>query len=765
MEWISHIEEIEVPVAGDYKMAFIWRNDNSYGDNPPAAIDNISISQVSCLMPTELSHIGISSSSVTLNWTVNGTEEAWEIEYRAEGESEWQMVTVYENPYILEGLNENTTYELRIRAVCSGATTTTQPITFTTDCVAFEITEENPLYEDFEGYTGTPFPYTEEGEIPTCWRNYSESPVLPHIITCSGDNNYAHSGTNTLYFYGAGDRNSYVALPKISNNLNGLFISFWVQASPHGTLSLGYISNDDDDFSTFEQITTIDNPNQMVFFDDPNNSMVLRGVYLNDIPTTADRLAFKWHCAYSSSRFGCCIDDVEISMITTNIFNGTVSNDWNTAANWSANSVPTATDNVVINADAIISTEAEANNVFVTASGSLTIADGGQLQHNNIGVQATTQRTISTYTGEKDNYYLIASPMTNDLIVSDETQTNLIANDYDLYIFEQCEDLEWRNYKNDEFTYISNGTGYLYANSGEEGQTSYTINFSGELKPSNADMSVSIYHYPGNTFAGWNLVGNPFACNAYIDQDFYRLGEGAVDATPASGAIAPMEGIFVKNTGSWILTFSRNEPEESGNRGALDVNVMSKGNRVDLTRVRFGEGQGLEKFQLNPNHTKVFIPQNGKDYAVTYSETNAGEMPLSFKAEENGSYTLEFSNEEITFDDLHLIDNMTGADVDLLSTPSYSFEARTTDYASRFKLVFATGNNSNEDNFAFFSNGSFVINNEGNATLQVVDVMGRIIKAENINGCTNVNVDAASGVYMLRLVNGNNVKVQKVVVK
>ena len=226
-----------------------------------------------------------------------------------------------------------------------------------------------------------------------------------------------------------------------------------------------------------------------------------------------------------------------------------------------------------------------------------------------------------------------------------------------------------------------------------------------------------------------------------------------------------MKGLVVKNTGSWILTFSRNEPEESGNRGALDVNVMSKGNRVDLTRVRFGEGQGLEKFQLNPNHTKVFIPQNGKDYAVTYSETNAGEMPLSFKTEENGSYTLEFSNEEITFDYLHLIDNMTGADVDLLSTPSYSFEARTTDYASRFKLVFATGNNSNEDNFAFFSNGSFVINNEGNATLQVVDVMGRIIKAENINGCTNVNVDAASGVYMLRLVNGNNVKVQKVVVK
>ena len=107
---------------------------------------------------------------------------------------------------------------------------------------------------------------------------------------------------------------------------------------------------------------------------------------------------------------------------------------------------------------------------------------------------------------------------------------------------------------------------------------------------------------------------------------------------------------------------------------------------------------------------------------------------------------------------------MTGADVDLLENPSYSFEAKTTDYTSRFRLVFATGNN-NEDSFAFFSNGSMVINNEGNATVQVIDVTGRIIKSESINGSANINVNAAPGVYMLRLVNGDNMKVQKVVVR
>ncbi len=87
------------------------------------------------------------------------------------------------------------------------------------------------------------------------------------------------------------------------------------------------------------------------------------------------------------------------------------------------------------------------------------------------------------------------------------------------------------------------------------------------------------------------------------------------------------------------------------------------------------------------------------------------------------------------------------------------------DNANRFKLVFATGTLSVSDNFAFFNNGSLVINNEGEATMQVIDINGRVLSSETINGNANVNVDAAAGVYMIRLVNGNNVKVQKIVVR
>ena len=232
---------------------------------------------------------------------------------------------------------------------------------------------------------------------------------------------------------------------------------------------------------------------------------------------------------------------------------------------------------------------------------------------------------------------------------------------------------------------------------------------------------------------------------------------------PVTGnSVEAMEGIFVVATAvGETLSFTTIEPEDNG-KSMLVVN-LSQGNGVmDRAIVRFGEGSTLPKFQLRKNSTKVYIPMDNQDYAVVRSE-EIGEMPVSFKAEENGSYTLSFNTENVELGYLHLIDNMTGNDVDLLSTPSYSFEAKTTDYANRFKLVFATGNA--DDMFAFYSNGSFVINNEGIATVQVIDINGRILSSESINGCANVNVNAATGVYMLRLINGENVKVQKVVVR
>ena len=181
--------------------------------------------------------------------------------------------------------------------------------------------------------------------------------------------------------------------------------------------------------------------------------------------------------------------------------------------------------------------------------------------------------------------------------------------------------------------------------------------------------------------------------------------------------------------------------------------------------------------KLSDNTPSVSVWHNGEDWAAATIESATGELPVNFKATENGAYTISVSTENLELDYLHLIDNKTGAEVDLLQTPSYSFEAKTTDYESRFKLVFSTNEadgpstpstgsgTKGSGTFAFNSNGSWFISNKGSATLQVVDVNGRILSSETVNGSVSKAINAAPGVYVLRLINGDDVKTQKVVVR
>ena len=192
------------------------------------------------------------------------------------------------------------------------------------------------------------------------------------------------------------------------------------------------------------------------------------------------------------------------------------------------------------------------------------------------------------------------------------------------------------------------------------------------------------------------------------------------------------------------------------------------GSVIDRAIVRFGQSDQLPKFMFNPDNSKVYFTQGNKDYAIVRSAAQ-GEMPVSFKAAENGTYTINVEPENVEMNYLHLIDNRTGADVDLLANPSYTFEATTNDYTSRFRLVFKAGTsieeNASTNSFAYYNGSAWVISNTGDATLQVIDMMGRVLSSEQISGNTAVNINETAGIYMLRLVNGENVMVQKVVVR
>jgi hypothetical protein len=186
--------------------------------------------------------------------------------------------------------------------------------------------------------------------------------------------------------------------------------------------------------------------------------------------------------------------------------------------------------------------------------------------------------------------------------------------------------------------------------------------------------------------------------------------------------------------------------------------------------VQFDGGNALRKMKLNDNIMSVSVWHNGEDWAAATLESATDELPVHFKAQENGTYTLTVSeslnSKFLILNYLHLIDNLTGNDVDLLVTPSYTFEAKVTDYESRFKLVFEANedndnNLDNNDNFAFVDvYGNLMI--KGTGVVQIVDMLGHVLVYRDAKLCVST-AGMTPGVYVLRLINGDDVKTQKIV--
>ena len=390
--------------------------------------------------------------------------------------------------------------------------------------------------------------------------------------------------------------------------------------------------------------------------------------------------------------------------------------------------------------------------------------------------------TIPGYGEGEGNYRFIASPL-----VENTTPTavdNMITETaYDLYRFDQSEEAEWQNYKYPENTpnfFLTNGQGYLYAIAED-----VNLIFKGEFNEDDT-KEVDLAYDVNAEFAGWNLVGNPFPVNAYANKSYYTMNEegSAIEPNMVSSATAipACTGVMVmaESEGETVV-FSTEAPEAATNQGCLQIAVAQTNERgtstgsvtaLDKAILSFNAGDRLEKFVFNMENAVISIPQGGKDFAIACTDKQ-GKMPLNFKATKNGEYTLTIHPEAVELDYLHLIDNLTGADVDLLVSPAYTFTAKTTDYASRFRLVFsgneADGPSTSSGTFAFISNGNIIITDgpstgSGACILQIVDMQGHIIvstdAARNVSTCGIV-----PGVYVLRLINGDDVKTQKIVVR
>jgi hypothetical protein len=134
-------------------------------------------------------------------------------------------------------------------------------------------------------------------------------------------------------------------------------------------------------------------------------------------------------------------------------------------------------------------------------------------------------------------------------------------------------------------------------------------------------------------------------------------------------------------------------------------------------------------------------------------------MPLYFKAQEIGQYTVTFDSDDLN--GIKLVDKFEGVTIDLGIENSYTFIGSPVDSKDRFIIRFGNAESSEPSgSFAYQSGSDIIVSGEGE--LQVFDVMGRMVMTQRVNGVeTFHDTSLQTGIYILKL----NNKVQKIVIR
>lgn len=202
----------------------------------------------SCQKPDGLDVTAITDSSAVVTWNTYG-QSAFILTYGI-GNAYADTVEVVGGTYTITGLEENTSYKVKVAAACD-ETQWTSAKTFKTACSAIAAVVEN-----FDGITGS----TSSHVLPDCWNYINTGTSGTFYPTAYASETYAHSGTNSLRFYaytGTSYSDQYAILPAI-NDLNGKRIKFYASkySTYDATFTVG-IMTDPADAATFVAIATL----------------------------------------------------------------------------------------------------------------------------------------------------------------------------------------------------------------------------------------------------------------------------------------------------------------------------------------------------------------------------------------------------------------------------------------------------------------------------------------------------------------------------
>lgn len=362
----------------------------------------------------------------------------------------------------------------------------------------------------------------------------------------------------------------------------------------------------------------------------------------------------------------------------------------------------------------------------------------------------------------------------------------------------------WIDYTNE--TNLTQGKGYLLATK----EDCFLQSF-GTL--ANGQVNITATRQ-GAHCTGYNLLGNPYPC--YLDFKAFaeaNSGPGKIwnDVSTASYILLdedkqgyvtytydmssnPMsasryinmhQGFFIvaENQASAVFDNSmrsvrsygegfRGEDEEPAYPLVNLIVTEGNGNKtytvVELDRPE--KGGSLWASDLRVGNAKMCAHYGDECYSVVFAQPGVTSMPIWFESKSDAQYTISWNTQNGTFGYLHLIDNITGADIDCLADSCYVFQASANDYKSRFKLKFEyTGIDEEQQehvtDFAFMKDGQLVVT--GSGRLELMDLNGRVLYASELVSVQSMLAlpSVASGLYLLRLANAYGCMTQKIIIK
>ncbi len=238
--------------------------------------------ETDCLTPVDFAVSDITAHTATLSWTERGTSTSWKVLYMGENDSEPSQTVANENPFILTGLDPETTYVVLVTPTCNEQKRT-DVLQFTTTVACFapedvvvepDVTSATIAWTGYSDYYNVQYRETPEfsfdfedgnlgewtairngeGTTDTDWHVAKASDYAINYVPMS-----AHSGDYVLvarsWVQGAHHVDNWLISPQTT--LDGT-LSFWVydDGAFHEHIDV-YVSTTDNQISSFEMFAEV----------------------------------------------------------------------------------------------------------------------------------------------------------------------------------------------------------------------------------------------------------------------------------------------------------------------------------------------------------------------------------------------------------------------------------------------------------------------------------------------------------------------------